>query len=149
MNLREVISISGKPGLYKIVSQGNRALIVENLTDKKRMSTGQRDKLISLGDIAMYTIEEDLPLAEILDRLYAHMEGKKIDVKSLVASNGLGELFGNVVENYDRDRVYPSDIKKLFNWYNILVDAGYTKFTPEEEEKTEEPKEEPKEEPEA
>lgn len=149
MNLREVISISGKPGLYKIVSQGNRALIVENLTDKKRMSTGQRDKLISLGDIAMYTIEEDLPLAEILDRLYAHMEGKKIDVKSLVASNGLGELFGKVVENYDRDRVYPSDIKKLFNWYNILVDAGYTKFTPEEEEKTEEPKEEPKEEPEA
>lgn len=143
MNLREVISISGKPGLYKIVSQGNRALIVENLTDKKRMSTGQRDKLISLGDIAMYTIEEDLPLAEILDRLYAHMEGKKIDVKSLVASNGLGELFGKVVENYDRDRVYPSDIKKLFNWYNILVDAGYTKFTPEEEEKTEEPKEEP------
>lgn len=134
MNLREVISISGKPGLYKIVSQGNRALIVENLTDKKRMSTGQRDKLISLGDIAMYTIEEDLPLAEILDRLYAHMEGKKIDVKSLVASNGLGELFGNVVENYDRDRVYPSDIKKLFNWYNLLISEGYTKFTKEENE---------------
>ncbi len=138
MNLREIISISGKPGLYKIVSQGNRTLIVENLIDKKRLPTGQRDKLISLGDIAMYTIEEDMPLGEILDRLYAHMEGKKIDVKSLVASNGLGELFGEVVENYDRDRVYPTDIKKLFSWYNILVDAGYTKFTPDEEENKEE-----------
>lgn len=138
MNLREIISISRKPGLYKIVSQGNRTLIVENLIDKKRLPTGQRDKLISLGDIAMYTIEEDMPLGEILDRLYAHMEGKKIDVKSLVASNGLGELFGEVVENYDRDRVYPTDIKKLFSWYNILVDAGYTKFTPDEEENKEE-----------
>ncbi len=138
MNLREIISISGKPGLYKIVSQGNRTLIVENLIDKKRLPTGQRDKLISLGDIAMYTIEEDMPLGEILDRLYAHMEGKKIDVKGLAASNGLGELFGEVVENYDRDRVYPTDIKKLFSWYNILVDAGYTKFTPDEEENKEE-----------
>lgn len=133
MNLREIISISGKPGLYKIVSQGNRSLIVENVTDKKRVPTGQRDKIISLGDIAMYTIAEDLPLSEILDKLYAFEEGKKIDVKALVASNGLGEEFGKVIENYDRDRVYPSDIKKLFNWYNILVDAGYTKFSPEEE----------------
>lgn len=137
MNLREIISITGKPGLYKIVSQGNRALIVENLIDKKRMPTGMRDKVISLGDIAMYTLAEDLPLGEILDRLYAHMNGTKIEVKELVKNNGLGTLFGEVVENYDRDRVYPSDIKKLFNWYNILVDAGYTKFTPDEEQKEE------------
>lgn len=133
MNLREIISISGKPGLYKIISQGNRSLIVENLTDKKRTPTGQRDKIISLGDIAMYTVEEDKPLAEILDSLYATMEGKKIEVKKLVADGSLGKVFEKVVENYDRDRVYPSDIKKLFNWYNILVDAGYTKFTPDEE----------------
>lgn len=133
MNLREIISISGRPGLFRIVSQGNRALIVENLTDKKRLPTGMRDKVISLGDIAMYTMEEDLPLGEILDRLYAHMEGKKIDVKELVKETKLGDLFGEVIANYDRDRVYPSDIKKLFTWYNILLDAGYTKFTPEEE----------------
>lgn len=133
MNLREIISISGRPGLFRIVSQGNRALIVENLTDKKRLPTGMRDKVISLGDIAMYTMEEDLPLGEILDRLYAHMEGKKIEVKELVKENKLGDLFGEVIANYDRDRVYPSDIKKLFTWYNILLDAGYTKFTPEEE----------------
>lgn len=133
MNLREIISITGKPGLYKIISQGNRTLIVENIIDKKRMPTGMRDKIVSLGDISMYTVGEDLQLGKILDRLYAHLKGEKINVKELVNSNGLGTLFGEVVENYDRDRVYPSDIKKLFNWYNLLVEAGYTKFTPDEE----------------
>lgn len=133
MNLREIIAISGRPGLYKIISQGNRALVVENITDKKRLPTGQRDKVISLGDIAMYTEGDDMPLGDILDRLYANMDGKTIEVKQLVADGKLGEKFAEVVENYDRDRVYPSDIKKLFNWYNLLVGAGYTRFTPEDE----------------
>ena len=131
MNLREIISITGRPGLYKLVSQGNAMLLVENLTDKKRMPVGQRDKIVSLGDIAMYTEGDDLPLGEILDRVYARYDGNQIDVKAAVKAGTLRDLFAEIVENYDRDRVYPTDIKKLFTWYNILVGAGYDKFTPD------------------
>lgn len=138
MNLREIISITGRPGLYKILSQGNRSLIVENITDGKRIPTGQRDKIVSLGDVSMYTTGDDLPLGEILDRLYAHRNGQAIDIKALGGNDGLRQLFGEVVEDFDRDRVYPSDIKKLFSWFNLLVAAGYDKFTPEEKQAEEE-----------
>lgn len=132
--LRTILAITGKPGLYKIVSHGNRMLLVEDLKTGKRNPVHTRDKVVSLGDIAMYTEGEDKPLSEILDLVYAHQNGEKIDVKSL-DNDGLRSLFAEILPDYDRDRVYPSDIKKLFTWYNILLDAGYTKFT---EEKTEE-----------
>lgn len=134
MNLREIISISGRPGLFRIISQGNRNLIVEDLATGKRLPTGMRDKIISLGDIAMYTEGDDLPLGEILDRLYAHHNGTKIDVKSAVKDGRMADLFAEVVPDFDRDRVYTTDIKKLFNWYNALVSAGFTRFTPDPEE---------------
>lgn len=134
--LREILAITGKPGLYKIVSQGNRTLIVENVTTGKRMPVSAREKVVSLGDIAMYTTSEDKPLPEILDALYANMKGEKVDVKSL-STDGLRDKFGEVIEDFDRERVYPTDIKKLFSWYNILVDAGYKKFTEEKDENSE------------
>lgn len=140
--LRTVLSITGKPGLFKIVSQGNRMLVVEDLISKKRMPIHARDKVVSLGDIAMYTEGDDKPLHEILDLVYENMKGEKIDVKALSADNdNLRAKFAEILPDYDRDRVYPSDIKKLFTWYNLLVDAGYTKFTEEEtaEEATEAP----------
>ncbi|MDE6842933.1 MAG: DUF5606 domain-containing protein, partial [Muribaculaceae bacterium] len=83
--LRQIISITGKPGLYKILSQGNRNIIVEDISTKRRMPVQARDRVVSLGDIAMYTEEEDLPLAKILDRAYKHYEGATVDVKSLIA----------------------------------------------------------------
>lgn len=108
-------------------------LLVEDLISKKRFPVSARDKVVSLGDIAMYTMGEDKPLAEILDLVYENMKGEKIDVKALQAGNGLKDKFGEILEDYDRDRVYPTDIKKLFTWYNILLDAGFTKFVAEEE----------------
>lgn len=128
--LKEIISITGKPGLYKIISSGNKSLIVEDLANGNRFPAGMRDKVVSLGDIAMYTTAEDLPLGTILERLYANMEGKKLDVKGTVPA----DKFAEIVPDYDRERVYDSDIRKLFKWYNILVDAGFTTFEEEKKE---------------
>ncbi len=136
--LREILAITGKPGLFKIISQGNKVLLVEDLKTKKRFPAHARDKVVSLGDIAMYTDSGDKPLGEILDLVYAHNEGKPIDVKKLVADGGLREEFEAVIPDFDKERVYNNDIKKLFTWYNILIEEGYTKFTEEEEKKDEE-----------
>lgn len=133
--LREILAITGKPGLFKIISQGNKVLLVEDLKTKKRFPAHARDKVVSLGDIAMYTDSGDKPLGEILDLVYAHNEGKPIDVKKLVADGGLREEFEAVIPDFDKERVYNNDIKKLFTWYNILIEEGYTKFTEEEEKK--------------
>lgn len=138
--LREILSITGRPGLVKLISQGKGTLIVEELGTGKRFPSHSRDKVVSLGDIAMYTASGDTPLGEILDKVYAKYDGKAIDVKELAASKGLRPAFEAIVEDYDRDRVYENDIKKLFTWYNILIASGFTKFTEEEkkeEEKTE------------
>lgn len=134
-SLRKIISITGKPGLFKLVSQGKNTLIVEEVGSGRRFPAHSRDKVISLGDIAMYTESGDTPLGEILDKVYAHQEGKPIDVKALSAEKGgLKRLFGEVVEDFDRDRVHDGDVKKLFTWYNILTADGMTKFTDEKEE---------------
>ena len=140
--LKEILAITGKPGLFKIVSHGSKMLLVEDLTSKKRFPASSRDKVVSLGDIAMYTYTEDKPLGEILDLVYAHNEGKTIDVKALVKSNGLRDEFEAILPDYDKERVYPTDIKKLFTWYNILVENGYDKFTSDDSVPTEEQREE-------
>ncbi len=144
--LREILAITGKPGLYEIISHSNKMLLVEELGTKKRFPASARDKVVSLGDIAMYTESGDKPLGEILDLVYAHNNGEKVDVKALVKNNGLKDEFALVLPDFDRERVYPTDIKKLFTWYNILVDNGYTKFSEEKEaeevEKAEEKEEE-------
>lgn len=130
--LREIISITGKPGLYKMIGHGNRRIIVEDITTGKRFPALERDKIISLGDIAMYTRSEDKPLGEILDLVYAHEGGKEIDIKALAADGKLRALFDEVLPDNDGERVHKSDIKKLFTWYNLLVASGMKKFTEEE-----------------
>ncbi|MDE7108969.1 MAG: DUF5606 domain-containing protein [Muribaculaceae bacterium] len=140
--LREILAITGKPGLFRIVSQGNKMLIVEELKSKKRFPAHTRDKVVSLGDISMYTDSGDKPLGEILDLVYAHNDGRAIDVKGLIKEGKLREEFEAVLPDFDKDRVYDNDIKKLFTWYNILLDSGMTRFTAEEEENKEEETEE-------
>jgi len=133
--LKNILAITGKPGLFKLVNHGNNMLIVESLLDGKRMPTYGRDKIISLADISMFTMDEDLPLSEVLTRL-GKKEGLKvasIDAKK-ADNDALRAYFESFVPNYDADRVYPSDIRKLVLWYNILINAGITDFTIEEDE---------------
>ncbi len=137
--LRSILAISGKPGLYKLVSRGNRCLIVETLDSaKKRMPAQANEKVISLYDISMYTDEEDIPLPEVLEAVKTKYEGKTVELDYKKASkDDLFDFFGEVVPNFDRDRVHASDIKKLIQWYNLLIESGETEFV-EVEEKAEE-----------
>lgn len=132
--LKEILAITGKPGLFKIIAHNGKSLIVEELNSGKRFPVSMRDRVVSLGDIAMYTEEDDKPLGEILDSIYAKEGGKQLDVKEILKTNGLKEQFALYIPDFDRERVHDSDIKKLFTWYNLLVDAGYTKFSEEEKE---------------
>ena len=135
--LKNILSITGKPGLYKLISQGNNMLIVESLLDGKRVPTYARDKIVSLGEISMYTMGEDIALSEVLTNLGKKEEFKAVSFDPKKADNNqLHAFFAEVLPEYDRDRVYPSDIRKLIQWYNILIGAGITDFTAEEEGET-------------
>lgn len=140
--LKTILAISGKPGLYKLVRQGKNMLIVESLADKKRVPAYAHDKVISLGDIAMYTVEDDIPLGDVLESLKAKTEGKPVDIKAFKDDSEVRAFFKEVLPEFDEDRVYTADIKKLFTWYNQLLAAGITDFKDAEEENTEEAAEE-------
>lgn len=128
--LETVLAISGKPGLYRLVSRGNRSLIVETLDDaKKRMPAFAADKVISLADIAMYAEDGEVPLRKVLNSVKQKENGEVSSFDYKKASNQeLAAYFAEILPNYDRDRVYPTDIKKLISWYNILIKAGVTEF---------------------
>lgn len=136
--LKTILSISGRPGLFKLVSQGKNMLIVESLTTKKRMPAYARDKVVSLGDIAIYTDGEEVPLSKVMTTIY-EKNGKALDSNSYKTNDEIRDFFLDVLPNFDQDRVYLTDIKKIISWYNLLLEAGITSF---EEEKTEENSEE-------
>ena len=138
--LRTVLSVAGKPGLYKLVSNGRNMLIVEALdAAKKRLPIHGIDKVVSLGDIAMFTEDEEVPLWQVLESVKTKCEGAACAVDYKKASNEeLADFFAEVLPNYDRDRVYMTHVRKLIQWYNILVEAGMTDFVPEEAETEEE-----------
>ena len=127
--LKTILSISGKPGLYKLISQGRNMLIVESLTDKKRFPAYGYEKIISLGDIAMYTDTDDVPLKDVLTAMKEKENGAAVvmDLKKATADE-LRAYLGEVLPTFDRDRVYLADIKKLISWYNLLVACGITDF---------------------
>ncbi len=139
--LKEILSISGRPGLYRLVKYGKNVIIVENITDKKRGTAHSRDKVISLGDISMYTESGDKPLGEILEAIKTKYDAKPLDTANYKQADQLQEFFQEIVPDFDLDRVYNTDIKKLINWYNLLINSGMTDFLPKEEEQAEEEKE--------
>lgn len=133
---KRILAISGKPGLYSLVSQGKNMLIVENIETGKRMPAYASDKVLSLGDIAIYTTGDDKPLYQVMEALREKQDNKPVDLKELNTSEKLREFFGTVLPEFDRDRVHNNDIKKLFNWYNLLIANGITDFKVEEESET-------------
>ena len=132
--LKGILAISGKPGLFKLITQGNNMLIVESLLDGKRMPTYARDRVVSLADVSMFTTEDDVPLGQVLESLRNVCESKVCALDYKKADNDqLREFFAEVLPNFDRDRVYPSDIRKLLSWYNIMIEAGINDFSDAEE----------------
>lgn len=132
--LKTILSISGKPGLYKLISQGKNMLIVESISaDKKRLPAYGNEKIISLADIAMYTDDAEVPLGEVLDSIKAKENGAvaSIDPKK-ATSDDLRQYMTEILPDYDRDRVYVTDIKKLITWYNTLITNGFDLFKSEE-----------------
>lgn len=136
--LKTILSISGKPGLYKMVSQGKNLLIVESLVDKKRVPAYARDKVISLGDIAIYTNESETPLYEVFNSIKKKENGQKTSLElSKATPDDLRNYLAEILPEFDRERVYPSDIKRLIGWYNLLLNAGITDFDPQKSESEE------------
>lgn len=134
--LKIILSVSGKPGLFKLVSNAKNMVIVESLADKRRLPIYARDKVVSLGDIAMYTEEGEVPLGEVLTKIQAKENGEKVSIAGKSKAEELRKYFSEILPSYDRDRVYDSDIKKLLNWYNLLIEAGIS-FEEKEEENAE------------
>lgn len=125
-----ILSISGKPGLYKLVSKAKASLIVEMIDEThKRFPVFASDRVTSLNDIAMYTNADDVPLTRILFSMYKEEKGNKVTLNYKKCSSAeLREYFTKILPDFDRDRVHDSDIKKLMQWYNILVENGITDF---------------------
>jgi len=132
--LKEILSVTGKPGLFKLVSQGKNMLIVESLIDGKRFPAYSKDKVVSLGDIAIFTETAEVPLGQVLESLKAKENGAVCSIDPKSDNDKLRKYMLEVLPDYDRDRVYPSDIRKLLSWYNILINAQITEFVVEEKE---------------
>ena len=128
--LQTILAISGKPGLYKLVSRAKNSLIVEILDEThRRLPAFAADRITSLADIAMYTDGDDVPLGKVLENMKQLEESKEASINYKKASGDeLREYFAKVLPNVDRERVHVSDIKKLIQWYNILVNNGVTDF---------------------
>lgn len=136
MNLSGIIAISGKPGLFKVIAQGKNSIIVESLTDKKRVPAYATDRISALDDISIYTYDEDAPLRDLFTAIYKKESGKEC-LSHKEDQKKLESYLKEILPNYDQERVYPSDIKKIFQWYNLLHKSGNLII---EEEVKEEPK---------
>lgn len=138
MSLEKVLSITGKPGLYRLKTQTRSGFLAESLLDKKTINVSGRHNVSLLSEIAIYTLTEEVPLREVFRKISEKEKGgEAIDHKS--SKDALEEYFFEILPDYDEDRVYASDIKKVVQWYNILVKNGITDFS---EAKTEEKEEE-------
>ena len=135
---KTILAISGKPGLYSLVSRGKGMLIVETVdAAHKRMPAGGRDKVTSVNDIAIYTEGDDVPLVDVFAAIKAKEQGAPVSIDPKKATKEeLKAYMAEVLPTYDRERVYVTDIKKLISWYNILVTNGIDDFETEEAEET-------------
>lgn len=120
MSLDKILSVSGKPGLFQIVKQTRTGAVVESLIDKKRITVGAHSNISILSEIAIYTLTEEVPLKEVLNKVKEKENGQTTSISHKDSKDILEEYFFEVLPNYDEDRVYASDIKKVVQWYNLL-----------------------------
>lgn len=134
MALDKILSIAGKPGLYKLLTQTRTGFVGESLLDGKRVTVGMRNNVSVLSEIAIYTLQEEVPLREVFSKIKEKENGQKTSVSHKAEKIALEEYFFEILPNYDEDRVYASDIKKIIQWYNLLLDNKITDFTEAKEE---------------
>ena len=121
MDLTSIFSIAGKPGLYQLVTQSKSGVLVQNLEDGKKVHADASSKISGLSDISIYTETEEKLLTEVLLAAKSHFDGKPFEINLSKETAKMVETFETILPNYDKDRVYNSDIKKIFKWYNILL----------------------------
>ncbi len=131
--LKTILSIAGRPGLFRLVNRGKNMLIVEAIATGKRTPAYAHDKVISLGDISIYTNDGDIPLGEVLEKVKVANNGAEIDIKAIGDDQAVRDYFETILPSYDQEKVYTTDIKKLLTWYNLLLAAGISEFVEKEE----------------
>ncbi len=136
MDLSGIISISGKPGLSKIISQSKNGIIVESLIDQKRFPVQGAQRVSSLEDISIYTYEDDVPLISVFESIHKNAKGEAI-LSHKSSPEEIKDFIKGILPNYDEDRVYQSDLKKIVQWYNLLLEKGLLKSEEKEKEKKE------------
>jgi hypothetical protein len=134
MGLNKILSVAGKPGLYRLITQTRSGFVAESLLDGKRITVSLSSNVSVLSEIAIYTLEEEVPLKEVFQKIQTKENGAKTSISHKDEKIKLEEYFFEVLPNYDEDRVYVSDIKKVIQWYNILTDNKITDFSSEKEE---------------
>ncbi len=134
MSLDKVLSIGGKPGLYKLIAQTRGGFVAESLIDNKRISVSVQNNISVLSEIAIYTLAEEVPLKQVLENIKKKENGEQASVKPKDSKDKLEEYFFDVLPDYDEDRVYASDIKKVIQWYNLLQKHDMLDFSDSEEE---------------
>jgi hypothetical protein len=145
--LKDILSISGHSGLFKLVAQSTKSIIVESLETHQKMPVYFSSKVSALEDIAIYTDDEEIPLAQIFEKIYKMENKGKTSVTAKSSNEDIKEYFGDILPDYDKERVYVSDMKKVLNWYNILLSQNMLNFEEQKKaekkaaEKTEEVKE--------
>ena len=142
MGLDKVLAISGKPGLYELTAQTRGGFVAKSMLDGKKIAVNMRHNVSILSEIAIYTYTEEIPLGEVFQKIKEKEDGKAtISHKS--SKKELENYFSEILPDYDEDRVYASDMKKIFQWYNILIENGFTDFSKEEDPvKADKPKDE-------
>jgi hypothetical protein len=127
MALEKIIAIGGKPGLYELIAQTKGGFVGESLVDKKRLTVSIRAKVSVLSEIAIYALDREVPLLEVFEAIHKKEEGKETSVSPKADKLALEEYFFSILPNYDEDRVYASDMKKILSWYNLLLNSGILK----------------------
>lgn len=135
--LKDILSISGHSGLFKLVAQSSKSIIVESLETHQKMPVYFTSKVSALEDIAIYTDDEEIPLSQVFEKIYKMENKGETSVSSKSANEDIKDYFGDILPNYDKERVYVSDMKKVLNWYNILLKQNMLNFEEKKEEQQE------------
>ena len=128
MELDKILAISKKPGLYKLITQSRGGFIAESLLDKKRISVSISSNVSVLSEIAIYTLSEEIPIKTVFSKIFEKENGNLTSISPKASKDDLEAYFFSVLSDYDEDRVYASDIKKVLSWYNLLNEHKFFDF---------------------